>query len=100
MSRRSAWILGAGVGAVALGGAIYFIWKLAEEEDDEKSGIDSGRLGSFTQSYIHIFVKLVSYKVLWRLIRNKKKQLFSLRKLPCDCEVRGHCMCKEDAGHP
>jgi hypothetical protein len=21
--------------------------------------------------------------------------LFSLRKLPCDCEVRGHCMCKE-----
>jgi hypothetical protein len=24
----------------------------------------------------------------------KKKQLFSLRILPCDCEVRGHCMCK------
>jgi hypothetical protein len=24
-----------------------------------------------------------------------KKQLFSLRKLPCDWEVRGHCMCKE-----
>jgi hypothetical protein len=25
----------------------------------------------------------------------KKRQLFSLRKLPCDCEVKGHCMCKE-----
>jgi tetrahydromethanopterin S-methyltransferase subunit A len=25
----------------------------------------------------------------------QKKQLFSLRKLPCDCERRGHCMCKE-----
>jgi hypothetical protein len=24
-----------------------------------------------------------------------KKQLFSLRKLACDCEVRGHCMRKE-----
>jgi hypothetical protein len=24
-----------------------------------------------------------------------KKQLFSLRILPCDCEVRGQCMCKE-----
>jgi hypothetical protein len=22
------------------------------------------------------------------------KKLFSLRKLPCDCEVRGHRMCK------
>jgi hypothetical protein len=25
----------------------------------------------------------------------KKKQLFSLRILPCDCGVGGHCMCKE-----
>jgi hypothetical protein len=23
-----------------------------------------------------------------------KKKMFSLRKLPFDCEVRGHCMCK------
>jgi hypothetical protein len=29
------------------------------------------------------------------LNRNKKKQLFSLRKLPCGCEVSGHCVCKE-----
>jgi hypothetical protein len=25
----------------------------------------------------------------------RKKQLFSLRILLCNCEVRGHCMCKE-----
>jgi hypothetical protein len=25
----------------------------------------------------------------------KKKQLFSLRIPPCNCEVRGPCMCKE-----
>jgi hypothetical protein len=32
----------------------------------------------------------------WSLICNKKKkQLFSLRKLPYDCEDRGHCMCKK-----
>jgi hypothetical protein len=24
-----------------------------------------------------------------------KKKLFSLIKLPCDSEVRGHCVCKE-----
>jgi hypothetical protein len=24
-----------------------------------------------------------------------KKQLFSFRKLPCNYEVTGHCMCKE-----
>jgi hypothetical protein len=24
-----------------------------------------------------------------------KKQLFFFRKLPCNCEVRGHCICKE-----
>jgi hypothetical protein len=30
----------------------------------------------------------------WSLIR-KGKIMFSLRKLPCDCEVRGHCKCKE-----
>jgi hypothetical protein len=30
----------------------------------------------------------------WRLIHDKKKTV-SLRKLPCDCEVRGHGMCKE-----
>jgi hypothetical protein len=32
---------------------------------------------------------------MWSLIRKEKKQLFSLRKLPGDFEVRGHCMCKE-----
>jgi hypothetical protein len=31
----------------------------------------------------------------WSLIHNKKNQMFFLRKLPFDCEVRGHCMCKE-----
>jgi hypothetical protein len=36
----------------------------------------------------------------WSLIRNGKKQLFSLRKLPCDCEVRSLCMCKEMAVIP
>jgi hypothetical protein len=29
---------------------------------------------------------------VWSAMKN---QLFSLRKLPCDWEVRGHCMCKE-----
>jgi hypothetical protein len=30
------------------------------------------------------------------LIRNKKtKQLFSLRKLPSNCKVRGHYVCME-----
>jgi hypothetical protein len=24
----------------------------------------------------------------------------TLRKLPCNCEVRGHCMFQGDAGHP
>jgi hypothetical protein len=24
-----------------------------------------------------------------------KKKLFSLRKVPCNCEVRGHCIRKE-----
>jgi hypothetical protein len=33
---------------------------------------------------------------LWRGVWSvKKKQLFSLRKLPCRREERGHCMCKE-----
>jgi hypothetical protein len=31
----------------------------------------------------------------WSLIRNKKQQWFSLRILPCNCEIRDHCMCKE-----
>jgi hypothetical protein len=33
----------------------------------------------------------------WILICNKRKQkqLFCLRKLLCDCEVRGRCTCKE-----
>jgi hypothetical protein len=31
----------------------------------------------------------------WSLIHNEKKQLFSLRKLPCNREVRGHYTCKE-----
>jgi hypothetical protein len=26
--------------------------------------------------------------------------MFSLRILPCDCEVRGHCMCKEVLVNP
>jgi hypothetical protein len=29
-----------------------------------------------------------------------KNQLFSLRKLPWDCEVRGHSMCKEKPAIP
>jgi tetrahydromethanopterin S-methyltransferase subunit A len=35
----------------------------------------------------------------WRLICNKK-QWFLLRKLPCNWEVRGHCMCKEMTAIP
>jgi hypothetical protein len=27
------------------------------------------------------------------LIRNKKHNIVYLRILPCDCEVRGHCLC-------
>jgi hypothetical protein len=30
-----------------------------------------------------------------RLIHNKKSVNFYLRKLPCSCAVRGHCICKE-----
>jgi hypothetical protein len=36
----------------------------------------------------------LSWIRVWSLIHNKK-HLFSLRKLPWDCEVRGHCKCKE-----
>jgi hypothetical protein len=28
-------------------------------------------------------------------MKKYQKQLFSLRKQPCDCEVGGPCMCKE-----
>jgi hypothetical protein len=31
----------------------------------------------------------------WNLIFKEKKPLFSLRKLPCNCEVRIHSMCKD-----
>jgi hypothetical protein len=36
-------IIGAGVGAVALGGAIYLIWKYTEDDDDDKHGSASNR---------------------------------------------------------
>jgi len=44
MSRRSALIIGAGVGAtVALSGAIYLLWKYSEDEEEEKSSYGSSR---------------------------------------------------------
>jgi hypothetical protein len=50
MSRRAPWLIGAGVGAVALGGAIYLIWKYTEDEDDEKLGRTFTRFTLFFHS--------------------------------------------------
>jgi hypothetical protein len=65
--------------------------------------IDWGRFGrrlkshlSQMLSFMYILAALQMYfelgHGLWSIT---KKQLFSLRKLPCDWEVRDHCMCKE-----
>jgi hypothetical protein len=38
----------------------------------------------------------IKIAISWRGVRSvTKKTLFSLRKLPYNREVRGHCMCKE-----
>jgi hypothetical protein len=42
-----------------------------------------------------IFWHKSAKKSAWSLIVTKKYQSFSLRKLPSDCEVRGHFLCKE-----
>jgi hypothetical protein len=44
-------------------------------------------LGGETPSRIRAYLEFDLYV--------NKNQLFSLRILPCDCEVRGPCMCKE-----
>ena len=50
MSRRSAWLIGVGVGAVALGGAVYLLWRYTEEEEDERSGVGARYLLSYCLS--------------------------------------------------
>ena len=52
MSRRAPWLIGAGVGAVALGGVIYLIWKYTEDEEEEKLGRSLTRFIVFFNSLL------------------------------------------------
>ena len=54
MSRRAPWLIGAGVGAVALGGAIYLIWKYTEDEEEEKLGRSLTRFETIFNSLLDL----------------------------------------------